>query len=110
MAGPEQLGLGGAGGVEVVHLDLVLLAGDEADRAAVLLHRVPGPVVNDGLAVDGQAYAVVGAGGEGVGLRVEGLHPARPAHGEVVGGHGGGGGVGAPVEVDGRVGTGGLEL
>src|SRR5688572_1858474 len=51
-ARPQQPGGGARSVLEELHLDVVALAGDERDRAAVLGRRMKRPVVDDPLTVD----------------------------------------------------------
>ena len=112
-AGPEEVGLGGASGLVIIDLDGVGLAGDEVDGAVVGGGGVSGPIVDQRLAVDDDADAIVGDGGEGVGFGVSGTDAAGPFGGPVGAGEigeaggGGTGGAGAvPVGIDADIGAG----
>src|ERR1043165_8987402 len=65
-AGPLELGLSAAGALEVIHLDAVILTANQVDGAGPFGGALRDHFVDDRLAVDDQACAVVGGGVEGV--------------------------------------------
>ncbi len=75
---PFQLQTLSVAAVIVLHDDLVPLPGQHVDRAGVGRGALVSPAVDQQLAVDVYADAVVGRGVEGVGLRSVGLDHPRP--------------------------------
>ena len=96
---PEQLDRGADGAFVVFQAQIVRLAGDQLDLAGLEGRGVVAPVVDDQLAVEVEAGAVVGTEREHVEARLGWRKLAGPARREVILGQAGRGAGELPVEI-----------
>ncbi|OQC23116.1 MAG: hypothetical protein BWX68_02930 [Verrucomicrobia bacterium ADurb.Bin063] len=104
-AGPAQHRRSQAALLVIIHLKGIGLAGHQFQGPAPFRRGLVHPLINQQLAVNPEPRAVIGLGVKSIGLAVAGLHLSGPAHG--VGGVGdrGIGRAGAPIKVNGRIGS-----
>jgi hypothetical protein len=102
-ARPGQRGDRAAAVFVELELEVVLLAGDEREPAAVFGGPVVRPIVDELLPVDPQAHAVVAGREEGIRLAEQRLDLTGPTHRKVVDTDARPRCAARPIEVDGRV-------
>jgi hypothetical protein len=87
----------------IIYLDAVQLAGSQCDGGCIIGAGMIGPVVDEQLSIHPQADAIVRSRGESVGLAIERLDLAGPAHREHGASHAWIWAGPVPCKVDGRI-------